>query len=119
MHPRIRALTLSPLLAVAIVLSLPALAADTDTTPAANQANADFATGRKAIENKDWAAAAATFERVVQRDSRNADAYNLLGYAYRWQGKMNESFAAYNKALTLDPTHRGAHELGVLERGLG
>ena len=38
----------------------------------------------------------------------------MLGYAFRWQNRMNESFAAYNKALELDPNHIGAHEyIGV------
>ena len=94
--------------------SIPTHAADTETTPVANQSNAEFTAGKKAIAAKDWTTASAAFEKVVQRDNRNADAYNLLGYAYRWQGKMKDAFAAYGKALALDPTHRGAHEyIGV------
>ena len=41
---------------------------------------------------------------------KNADAYNWLGYAYRNQGDYEQSFANYNKALLIDPRHRGAHE---------
>ena len=91
-----------------------AFAADTDTTPVANQANPDFAAGKKAVEMKDWPIAVAAFERAVKNDPKSADAYNMLGYSYRWQNRMDESFAAYNKALALDPKHKGAHEyIGV------
>jgi cytochrome c-type biogenesis protein CcmH/NrfG len=103
------------LAALAAALSgAPARSADTDTTPAVNAANPDFAAGRKAVEAKDWPVAVAAFERAVKREPKNADAYNMLGYAYRWQYRMSESFAAYNQALALDPNHRGAHEyIGV------
>src|SRR5690349_14442368 len=100
--------------AAAMALALGAAAADTDTTPVVNQANPDFTAGRKAVEARDWPVAVAAFERAVKRDPKSADAYNMLGYAYRWQNRMDESFAAYKQALDLDPGHRGAHEyIGV------
>lgn len=98
------------MLAAATAVALAAVAADTDTAPAVNQANPDFAAGQKAVEAKDWPIAVAAFERAVKRDPKSADAYNMLGYAYRWQNRMDESFAAYKQALALDPSHRGAHE---------
>ena len=102
------------MLAAALAFTHAAVAADTDTTPVANESNPDFAAGRKAVEAKDWPIAVAAFERAVKRDPKSADAYNMLGYAYRWQNRMDESFAAYRQALTLDPAHRGAHEyIGV------
>ena len=102
------------LLAVTMSIALGVRAADTDTTPVDNQANPDFTAGKKAVEAKDWPIAAAAFERAVKRDPKSADAYNMLGYAYRWQNRMDESFAAYKQALVLDPSHRGAHEyIGV------
>src|SRR5690606_20360785 len=70
----------------------------------------DFTEGRKAIDRKDWAAAIPLFQKVVEKDPNNADAYNWLGYAWRNQGNYEESFANYNKALLIDPKHRGAHE---------
>jgi cytochrome c-type biogenesis protein CcmH/NrfG len=102
------------ILVAAALAGAPAMAADTDTTPAVNQSNPDFAAGRKAVELKDWPVAVAAFERAVKRDPKSADAYNMLGYSYRWQNRMDESFAAYNQALALDPNHKGAHEyIGV------
>jgi len=40
----------------------------------------------------------------------NADAQNLLGYAYRNQRKYDLAFVHYKEALRLDPKHRGANE---------
>jgi tetratricopeptide (TPR) repeat protein len=105
---------LIPILIAAVCAVGPVRGADTESKPEANLGNADFAVGKKAIEAKDWNAAAAAFEKVVKRDPKNADAYNLLGYSDRWLGKMDESFAAYGRALAIEPNHRGAHEyIGV------
>ena len=105
---------LMPVLVAAVCAAAPARAADTESTPVVNQENADFAAGKKAIEAKNWNAAVAAFEKVVKREPKNADAFNFLGYAYRWLGKMEESFVNYGRALALDPSHRGANEyIGV------
>lgn len=102
---------LSLALAVVPVLALhTARAADTPTTPVENARIDDFAVGKKAIDAKNWALAASSFSKVVAQNPQNADAYNLLGYSNRWLGKYEEAFAAYNKALTLDPRHKGALE---------
>ena len=42
--------------------------------------------------------------------SSNADAYNWLAYAIRKNGDPAKSIAVYERALALDPKHRGAHE---------
>ena len=47
---------------------------------------------------------------VVKVEPTNADAQNLLGYAYRNQKKYDLAFRHYNEALRLDPKHKGAHE---------
>ncbi|MBU0745454.1 MAG: tetratricopeptide repeat protein [Gammaproteobacteria bacterium] len=85
-------------------------AADMPTTPVENARIDDFVVGKKAIDAKNWALAASSFSKVVAQNPQNADAYNLLGYSNRWLGKYDEAFAAYNKALTLDPRHKGALE---------
>ncbi len=80
------------------------------TDLSARPADPNFTEGKKAIDRKDWAAAIPLFQQVVAKDSQNADAYNWLGYAWRNQGNYEEAFANYNKALLIDPKHRGAHE---------
>lgn len=86
------------------------MGADTPTTPVENAKIDDYAAGKKAIMAKNWALAADSFKKVVADNPKNADAYNLLGYSSRWLGKYDEAFAAYDKALALDPKHKGALE---------
>ena len=103
-----KALIALPLLNIG--LAGPVLAADTETTPIANAKADDYAAGQKALSAKNWALAASSFKKVVAENPKNADAYNLLGYSSRWLGKYDEAFAAYDKALALDPKHKGALE---------
>jgi Flp pilus assembly protein TadD len=100
------------LLAAIASLSMPHIAAavDLDTTPEANAENPDFTAGRKAIERKNWNEAVKRFSRVVDREPGNADAHNLLGYSLRWQGNVDAAIASYERALKLNPKHRGALE---------
>ncbi len=105
-------LTLS--LAFALALLPNAWAADTETSPAKNVASADYAAGKKAVEEKQWAVAADYFRRATLQDPKNADAWNMLGYSSRWAGKYSDAFDAYGRALALEPFHRGANSyLGV------
>lgn len=87
-----------------------ALADPTDEAAAALQADPDYASGRKAIEAKDWARAMQLLSSAALRDTRNADIQNFLGYAYRHMGELDLAFRHYARALQLNPRHRGAHE---------
>lgn len=82
----------------------------TDETPAEAQLDPDYATGKKAIEAKDWNAAIKALSSAALRDTRNPDIQNYLGYAYRHTGQLDLAFGHYQRALQLDPRHRGAHE---------
>jgi Flp pilus assembly protein TadD len=70
----------------------------------------DFAAGRAAIDAKDWPAAIRALSSAALRDTRNPDIQNYLGYAYRHTGQMDRAFEHYQRALQLNPRHRGAHE---------
>ncbi len=59
---------------------------------------------------KNWQQVINRMGTVIQRDPKNADAWNYLGYAYRQLGEMDNSFKHYETALQLNPKHRGAHE---------
>jgi len=89
------------------VVCAPAFAVDTDTAP---PVSSDHAAGKKAIEARDWNAAIKSLTTAEKRDSRNADIQNLLGYAYRNAGQLDAAFRHYERALQLDPRHRGARE---------
>jgi Flp pilus assembly protein TadD len=73
-------------------------------------ADPDFAAGRAAIDAKDWQGAIRAFSSAALRDTRNADIQNYLGYAHRHTGQMDLAFKHYERALQLNPRHRGAHE---------
>jgi Flp pilus assembly protein TadD len=69
----------------------------------------DVAAARKAIDAKQWPEAVRLLEQAAARGD-DAETYNLLGFAERNQGHLDAAFAHYEKALRLDPKHRGAHE---------
>jgi Flp pilus assembly protein TadD len=95
------------LLAALAAMPLSGLAVDSDTSP---PVSAEHAAGKKAIEAKDWNAAIKSLTAAAQRDSGNADIQNLLGYSYRNAGQLDAAFKHYERALQLDPRHRGARE---------
>ena len=82
----------------------------TDDDPNAAALDPDYAAGKRAIEAKDWRAAVKALSAAALRDTRNADIQNYLGYAHRHLGDMPRAFAHYERALKLNPRHRGAHE---------
>lgn len=97
-----------------LALACGALAADIETTPVQNVQIDDFTAGKTALEARNWKSAADSFAKVVAKEPRNADAYNYLGFSLRWQNRYAEAFAAYDKALALDPKHKGAlHYSGI------
>jgi len=80
------------------------------TAPAGQPVDPDFTRGVKAIEAKDWPTAIAALRQALERDAQNADLYNELGYAERNSGDLDAAFRDYDKALAINPRHRGAHE---------
>ena len=69
-----------------------------------------FAQAKAMVDQKNYAGAIPLLQQVVQRNPRNADAYNLLGYSTRASGNPNGSLQYYQQALAIDPKHLGAHE---------
>jgi len=70
----------------------------------------DFAAGKRAIVAGDWEAAIKALTNAGLRDSRNADIQNYVGYAYRRLLQFDRAMQRYQRALTLNPRHRSAHE---------
>ena len=93
-----------------LLTSFAAIAVDDVENPAAVALDPDYAAGKKAIEAKQWSVAIAALSSAALRDTRNADIQNYLGYAYRNAGQLDAAFKHYERALTLSPRHRGAHE---------
>lgn len=75
---------------------------------------------RAALSASRWALAAELLQAHVKSYPQDPDAHNLLGYSLRKLGEHSSSQAAYERALSLDPTHRGAHEyMGELMLTIG
>ena len=92
------------------LLPVTAIANPTDEAPTEAQLDPDYAAGKAAIEAKNWDAAIRSLSLAALRDTRNADIQNYLGYAYRHTGQLELAFRHYQRALQLNPRHRGAHE---------
>jgi Flp pilus assembly protein TadD len=107
---RFRSLFLTAMLIAATPAAVLAMGSNDPGAGMPKAADPNFTEGKKAIDAKDWPKAVELFQKVVAKNDKNADAFNWLGYATRNQGDYDKAFAAYTKALELDPKHRGAHE---------
>ena len=70
----------------------------------------EYSAAAKLVKSGGYASAIPLLEGVVKRDASNADAYNLLAYSIRKNGDAAKAVPIYQKALAIDPKHRGAHE---------
>lgn len=67
------------------------------------EARAEFAAGRLAIFDKDYAKAIGHLERAVKLDGEDACAYNALGTAYLEQARYEEARRAFRDAIGRAP----------------
>ena len=104
------------IIATALILaSPPVLAFGGSDTPAKPAASDFYGQAVLAIGKKDFDGAIVLLKKVVESKPSNADAWNRLGFSYRKTERLDDAFAAYGKALAIDPEHRGANEyLGEL-----
>jgi Flp pilus assembly protein TadD len=99
------------LIALAGLWSPLALSAGSESpTSASAVENPSYAAGKQAIAASDWKGAVEALGKAVAKEPGNANAQNLLAYAYRKLGNLDLAFQHYNEALRLDPQHLGAHE---------
>lgn len=96
---------------VAVALFGPSLVwgADDPRSPAKTD-DPDYTAAVQAIKAERYTTAIPLLEGVVKRESTNANAFNYLAYAVRKNGDPAKSIPIYERALALDPKHRGAHE---------
>lgn len=109
-----RSILVAAMTSVAIVLSVPALAAGGGgggmEQPQAKPVDANYTRAKAMIEARDYRGAVPLLQQVVAKDPRNADAYNLMGFATRKSGDAAGSLQYYQQALAIDPRHIGAYE---------
>jgi Flp pilus assembly protein TadD len=70
----------------------------------------DLTSVRSKIAAKDWTAAKAELNKMIEGGVQHADVYSLMGYASRKSGDQKAAFTFYQKALEFDPYHKGALE---------
>lgn len=70
----------------------------------------ELKSAKQLIEDEQYDQAINRLKDAVASDAGNADAWNLLGYASRKNGELDQSADAYGKALDIDPEHKDALE---------
>lgn len=76
--------------------------------------------GTRAMENKDYAASHAVFDRLVVAHPGYVEAWNKRATLYFLEGRFAESIADIEKVLDLEPRHFGALAgLGMIRRAQG
>jgi tetratricopeptide (TPR) repeat protein len=87
----------------------------TPTSPSQTATEDDYSKAEYLIKAERYEEAIPLLKNVVAKNGRDADAWNYLGFCSRKLGKNTEALEYYNKALAIDPKHKGAHEyLGEL-----
>jgi len=102
---------------MAVVMSFvfASMAMAAGSSSSSTQPNSYFDQGVKAVESANYKKAIKLFNKVVATKPTNADAWNYLGFSNRKLKKFDLALNAYQKALAIDPKHRGANEyLGEL-----
>ena len=75
----------------------------------------DYGTAVRLIHRQQYADAVPYLNRALQDRPHSANVLNYLGYTHRMLGDYPGSLDFYQKALAIDPDHKGAHEyLGEL-----
>ena len=83
---------------------------DNDDSSSKEMVDVDYLNGKEEAYNGNYRAAIVYLKKSVENNPESADSYNLLGYSNRKLANNDEAFTYYNKALKLDPRHRGTHE---------
>ncbi|HSW65163.1 MAG TPA: XrtA/PEP-CTERM system TPR-repeat protein PrsT [Dissulfurispiraceae bacterium] len=64
--------------------------------------------------------AIAEVKKAIEKDEKNAVAYNVLASAHMAKGQMNEASRAFNRAIEIAPNYADAHmKKGMLSLSLG
>lgn len=63
---------------------------------------------REDISRNSLTSAEKTLEQAILMNSQSPDAFHLLGFVYSKKGKFKKAILAFQKALSLDPTHTEA-----------
>lgn len=80
----------------------------------------NYVKGKELIQSGNYNEAISALEASLEKKSDDSDALNLIGFSYRKLENYEKAFEYYNKALKIDPKHKGAMEymgIAYLETG--
>lgn len=97
-------------LLVALGVSSATLAAGGSSYSATPSKPAGYDKALKLIKNKKFAEAIPALHKIEARAKTDADVQNLLGFSYRKTNQLDKAGYHYERALKLDPKHKGALE---------
>lgn len=81
-----------------------------EESPLERSFDTDYADGKEAFLAENWSVAIAALEKVIARRPWHDNAHNMLGFSWRKLGNFDRALDHYDKALELNPRHRGALE---------
>jgi Flp pilus assembly protein TadD len=85
-----------------------------------NKKNSPLAPVQTLIEDEKYQDAISELQQLLKESPTDADMLNLLAYSQRKLQRFDEALVNYQKALDIEPKHRGANEyLGELYLQLG
>ena len=85
-----------------------------------NKKNSPLAPVQTLIEDEKYQDAISELQQLLKESPTDADMLNLLAYSQRKLRLFDEALVNYQKALDIEPEHRGANEyLGELYLQLG
>ena len=96
------------------LLGAQAFAAGSDDYAATAAKPAAYNKALALIKDKNYDQAIVKLKQAEASAKKDADIQNLLGFAHRKSGKLDEAANYYKSALALDPKHKGA--LGISRR---
>ncbi|MDC0110189.1 tetratricopeptide repeat protein [Alphaproteobacteria bacterium] len=100
------------LIALAFLFNYPVYAAgsDSDNSGANISKSSYYYDALKLIKNKSFKLAIENLNKAEKNSKVDPDIYNYLGFSYRKMGNMKLASFNYEKALNIDPKHKGALE---------
>ena len=100
------------LIALVFLFDYPVYAAGSDTgNTGANISKSNYYyDALKLIKNKSFKLAIENLNKAEKNSKLDPDIYNYLGFSYRKMGDMKLASFNYEKALKIDPKHKGALE---------
>jgi len=106
---------LVPALVLSLVVASSSWAAGSTSRSTPKRAPTTYDIAERAVKAGNYNRAIPLLEQVVAKEPGNADAWNYLGFSHRKLKDYEKSRTAYEKALSINPRHKGALEyLGEL-----